>query len=325
MEQLLFGLASLGVFSALPLIVSVVAVVDAFRVGAPCYWIWIIFAFPIVGAAAYFFVVRRGSVRIPISLDAARRVQARKRLRELQVQLNHWRGPAILAEAGEELLVLGRHQEAEKHFREARENGAGVEDVNFGLAQALQMQRRYAEAVPLLEELVKIKPDACMGRAQLQLGRSLDESGDKARAEQVLRDLLERRPVLEAQVRLARLLMAKGEKEEARRLLAEVKADAACLPRYLRRQHRSWIWTARTLSSGSARLPRPYVEGGPRPGHRLRMGLTAAGAAAVIVLIFLYGSWQMRMQAQAWEEEANAEASSESPAPPAPAAATHRP
>ena len=308
MEQLLFGLSSLGVFSVLPLIISVVAVVDAFRVGAPCYWIWILFAFPIVGAVAYVLVVRRGSVRIPISLDAARRVQARRRLRELQVQLNHWRGPAVLAEAGEELLVLGRHQEAEKHFREAKENGAGIEDVNFGLAQALQMQRRYAEAVPLLEELVRMKPDACMGRAQLQLGRSLDESGQKERAEEVLRDLLERRPILEAQVRLARLLMARGEKEEARRLLAEVKADAACLPRYLRRQHRSWIWTARTLSSGSGRLPRPYVEGGPRPGHRLRMGLTAAGAAAVIVLLFLYGSWQMRMQTRAYEAAAQAEA-----------------
>jgi hypothetical protein len=316
MEQLLFGLSSLGIFSALPLIVSVVAVVDAFRVGAPCYWIWIIFAFPIVGAAAYFFVVRQGSVRIPISLDASRRVQARRRLRELQVQLNHWRGPAILAEAGEELLVLGRHQEAERHFREARENGAGVDDVNFGLAQALQMQRRYAEAVPLLEELVKTKPDACMGRAQLQLGRSLDESGQKGRAEEVLRDLLERRPILEAQVRLARLLMAKGEKEEARALLAEVKSDAACLPRYLRRQHRSWIWTARTLSSGSARLPRPYVEGGPRPGHRLRMGLTAAGAAAVIVLLFLYGSWQLQVQANAYSEaaEASQEEASQAPA-----------
>ncbi|HWM90514.1 MAG TPA: tetratricopeptide repeat protein [Thermoanaerobaculia bacterium] len=312
MEQLLFGFFSLGIFSVLPLVISVVAVVDAFRVGAPCYWIWIIFAFPIVGVAAYFFVVRRGSVRIPISMDAARRVQARRRLRELQIQLNHWRGPAILAEAGEQQLVLGRHQEAEKHFREAGENGADVEDVNFGLAQALQMQRRFAEAVPLLEELVKRKPDACMGRAQLQLGRSLDESGEKERAEEVLRDLLQRRPIIEAQVRLARLLLARGEKEEARRLLAEVKSDAAGLPRYLRRQHRSWIWTARALRSGDSRLPRPYVEGGPRPGHRLRMGLTAAGAAAVIVLVVLYGSWELRMQAKAFAEGAAAEAAADS-------------
>jgi hypothetical protein len=99
-----------------------------------------------------------------------------------------------------------------------------------------------------------------------------------------------------------------------------VRSDAACLPRYLRRQHRSWIWTARTLSSGSARLPRPCVEGGPRPGHRLRMGLTAAGAAAVIVLIFLYGSWQLEMQAKAYAEAAAQESSEAAPEAVEPAA-----
>ena len=289
----MFGLFSMGIFSFLPWIIALVAIVDAVRIGADWYWIWIILAFPMVGAAAYFVVVRSGWLggrRVAMSPHAARRLQARRRLRELNVQLSHWRGPAILAEAGEELLVLGKYKEAEKHFLEARENGAGIDDVNFGLAQTFQMQGRFTEAVPLLDELVQAKPDAYMGRAILQLGRSLDESGQKERAEQVLRQVLERRPIIEAQVRLARLLLAKGEKEEAQRLLNEVKTDAANLPRYLRREHRSWIWTARSLRSGSARLPRPYVEGGEKPGRRLRLAFTAAAAVIVVVLLFLYGS-----------------------------------
>jgi hypothetical protein len=295
MGNLLFGLSSLGIFSFLPMVIALVAIVDVIRVGADWYWIWIIMAFPVVGAAAYFVVVRSGWLGgrgFAMSPDAARRLQARRRLRELNVQLTHWRGPAILAEAGEELLVLGKYKEAEKHFLEARENGAGVEDVNFGLAQALQMQGRFAEAVPLLDELVKEKPDANLGRALLQLGRSLDESGQKELAEQVLRQVLERRTIIEAQVRLVRLLLAKGQKEEAQRLLNEVKVDAANLPRYLRREHRAWIWTARSLRSGSARLPRPYVEGGEKPGSRLRLALAAAGAVALVVLLVMYSSWQ---------------------------------
>lgn len=297
--DLLPGLFSLGVFSFLPWIIALVAIVDVVRLGAPWYWIWIILAFPMIGAAAYFVVVRSGWLggrQAAMSPDTARRLQARRRLRELNVQLSHWRGPALLAEAGEELLVLGKHKEAEKHFLEARENGAGIEDVNFGLAQTLQMQGRFAEAVPLLEELVQAKPDAFMGRALLQLGRSLDESGQKERAEKVLRDVLERRTIIEAQVRLARLLLARGEKEEARRLLQEVKTDAANLPRYLRRQHRSWIWTARALRSGSARLPRPYVEGGEKPGRRLRLALAAVAAVAVVGLVVVYGARQAKMQ-----------------------------
>ena len=297
--DLLFGLFSLGIFSILPWIIALVAIVDCVRLGAPWYWIWVILAFPMIGAAAYFVVVRTswmGGRRAALSPHAARRLHARRRLREINVQLSHWRGPAVLAEAGEEMLVLGKHKEAEKHFLEARENGAGADDVNFGLAQTYQMQGRFADAVPLLEELVQARPDAYLGRAMLQLGRSLDESGQKERAEKVLREILERRTIIEAQVRLARLLLAKGEKGEAERLLQEVKADAANLPRYLRCEHRSWIWTARALRSGSARLPRPYVEGGEKPGRRLRLALTAVAAVLVVGLVAVYGVRQARMQ-----------------------------
>lgn len=299
MGQLLYGLSNMGIFGAIPAIIALVAIVDVIRVGAPWYWIWIIMGFPMLGPAAYFVVVRSGwldSGGRTLSPSTARRIQARKRIRALNIQLAHWRGPAVLAEAGEELLVLGKYKEAEKHFLEARENGAGIEDVNFGLAQTYQMQGRFADAVPLLDELVKATPDAYLGRAMMQLGRSLDESGEKERAEQVLRQVLERRTVIEAQVRLARLLLARGEKDEAQRLINEVKVDARNLPRYLRREHRSWIWTAYLLRSGTSRLPRPYVEGGDKPGRRLR--LTLAAAAAVLVVIVAYSAFRTTMQTQ---------------------------
>jgi hypothetical protein len=103
------------------MILSAAALIDAFRVRADWYWYMIILGFPIVGSIAYFVVVRspllgarNTSMMSPVS---ARRLQARRRLRELQVQLSHWRGPAILAEAGEELVVLGKPQEAEKLLR----------------------------------------------------------------------------------------------------------------------------------------------------------------------------------------------------------------
>jgi hypothetical protein len=287
MGQLLYGLSSMGIFGVIPAVIALVAIVDVIRVGAPWYWIWVIMGFPMLGPAAYFVVVRSGwldSGGRTLSPSTARRIQARKRIRALNVQLSHWRGPAVLAEAGEELLVLGKYKDAEKHLLEARENGAGIEDVNFGLAQTWQMQGRFAEAVPLLDELVKAAPDAYLGRAMMQLGRSLDESGQKERAEQVLRQVLERRTIIEAQVRLARLLLARGEKDEAQRLLNEIKVDARNLPRYLRREHRAWIWSAYTLRSGSSRLPRPYVEGGEKPGRRLRLVLASALAALVLIV-----------------------------------------
>jgi len=279
-----------GLSSLVPLILAITALVDCIRVGASWYWIWIILAFPFVGPIAYFIVVRSpalgGRQSALLSPYGARRLQARRRLRELAVQLSHWRGPGILVEAGEELLVLGKHKEAEAHFREAQQAGAAVEDVNFGLAQALEMQGRWPEAAALLEALVAVEPDSHLGEGPLQLGRSLDESGRRDEAEAVLRRVLAKRTVIEAQVRLARILYMKGDKEEAAKLDAEILSDAKILPRYLKRLHRPWLSAARGLSA-STRLPKPRIEGASAPGDRLRLVLIAA--AAVVVLVALLG------------------------------------
>ena len=286
--QVFAGLLALaGCFSGLPMILAVVAFIDSLRVGAGWYWCLIIFGFPVIGPIAYFLVVRSPALgarnALLMSPGVARRLQAKRRLREIQVQLSNWRGPGLLVEAGEELLVLSRYREAEAHFREARENGAAPEDVSFGLAQALQMQGRFADAVPLLEKLCDIEPDARLGEGPLALARALDESGRRDEAEAVLRRVVERRSKIEAQVRLARLLLQKGETQQARQLQSEIAAESAALPRYLKRRYRKWIRAARSLRAGS-RMPRPEVEGAFPPGLRLKMGLAAAAAVLVVAM-----------------------------------------
>jgi hypothetical protein len=292
--QLFAGLFGGGA-NMIPMILALVALVDCIRVGASWYWCWIILGFPVIGPLAYFIVVRSpalgGMQSSLVSPYVARRLQARRRLRELAIQLAHWRGPGVLVEAGEELLVLGRLQEAESHFREAQQNGAAVDDVNYGLAQALVMQGRWAEAVPLLEALIAVEPDSHLGEGPLLLGRSLDESGRRDEAEAVLRRVLEKRGVIEAQVRLARILYQKGQNEEADRLVAEIAVDAKLLPRYLKRRHRVWIRASRGLSAAS-RLPKPRIEGAFAPGEQMRLVLMAA--AGVVVALLILGWWMAR-------------------------------
>lgn len=280
-----------GCFGFVPLILAGAALIDSFRVRADWYWCMIILGLPVIGPIAYFVVVRSpllSARNLMMSPASARRLQARRRLRVLEVQLSHWRGPAVLAEAGEELVVLGKPQEAEKLLRESRENGGAVEDVNFPFAQALEMQGRWAEAVPLLEDLVKAEPDARLGQGPLNLGRCLDEAGRKDEAEAVLRKVLERRTVIEAQVRLARILLLQGRKEEGGKLAAEVTNDAKLLPRYLKREHGAWIRTAARLKSGTESVPKARFEGSQPPGYRLRIALGAAAALGVLVLIGAY-------------------------------------
>jgi len=280
-----------GCFGLLPMILAGAALIDSIRTGAGWYWCLIILTMPVIGPIAYFVVVRspllgsRGASFM--SHSTARRLQARRRLRVLQVQLGHWRGPGVLVEAGEELLVLGKNKEAEAHFREAIENGAAVEDANYGLAQALQAQGRFADAVPYLEKLVAAEPDARLGEGPLALARGLDESGRRDEAEPVLRHVLERRTVIEAQVRLSRILLQKGEKEEAGKILAEVALDARALPSYLKRRHRGWLRAARGLRPGTS-LPRPKVDGAITVRERLQV---AGAAVAAVIALFLVGGY----------------------------------
>ncbi|HET9765695.1 MAG TPA: tetratricopeptide repeat protein [Thermoanaerobaculia bacterium] len=286
-----------ALFSFLPLLLAVVAIVDVIRTGADWFWIPIVLFFPVAGPLAYFVLVRSpwsGGRFANFSPATARRIQAQRRLRELAVQLAHWRGPGILVEAGQELLVLGKIAEAERHLREAQAAGAAPEDVSFPLAQALEAQGRFAEAVPLLEPLVRAKPDQRFGAVQLHLARCLDESGRAEEAVRELRDLLVRRSFFEAQVRLARLLARRGAGEESRRLLADVRASATQLPRYLKREHGPWIRAARGISRGDEKLPAPRIEGALPRGRRLRLALVSAGVAvaavgAVALLVFAPG------------------------------------
>ncbi|HKH47316.1 MAG TPA: tetratricopeptide repeat protein [Thermoanaerobaculia bacterium] len=287
-----------GCFGFLPMILAAVALIDSIRTGAGWYWCLIILAMPVIGPIAYFVVVRSallGSHSAAfMSHSTARRLQARRHLKALQVQLGHWRGPGVLTEAGEDLLVLGKNKEAEAHFREALENGAAVEDVHFGLAQALQPQGRFADAVPYLEQLVAVEPDARLGEGPLALARCLDESGRREEAVPVLRRVLERRTVIEAQVRLARILLQQGKKEEAGPLLAEVAADAKSLPSYLKRRYRGWIRAARGLRPGTT-LPRPRVDGAVTVREGLRAAGIAVGAAFLLLVGVLY-LWNSAMR-----------------------------
>lgn len=258
--ELMAGLV--GLLGFLPWLLSIAAVFDAIDKRAGWPWFLVIFFFPMLGPLVYFavFYGPEASRRHLLSEPAARSA-AKRRLREIKVQLTHWRGPALLAEAGEQLLLLGKPAQAEAHLREAIEVGAPIGETHYRLARVLAELGRFAEAIPLLDALLAVEPDPRLGEARLLLARCLDEAGEAERAEATLEEVLRRRKPLEAKVRLARLLLRRGADAEARELLAEIESDGQAIPPYLRRLHRPWIKAARKLQRGRLlgareRLPR---------------------------------------------------------------------
>lgn len=280
-----------GLVWLMPTALAAAALVDMLRVRAEWYWCFIIFGIPFFGPLAYFAINYLPIFGVSqavstLSPTAYRRTQAKRRLKELQIQMQHWRGPAVLAEAGEQLLDLGKLKQAEELLREAQQADADIKDVNFHLAQVLQVRaKRWSEALPLLEELVELEPDARFGAARLALARCLDESGHAERAEEELRAVLKKRSPPEGKVRLARLLLARGEGQEATELLAEVRADAATLPKYLVNEHKPWIRQAGKLKSKDTKLPAPKLEG--VPPRRSPVFLTAVVVGGLVLVLAL--------------------------------------
>ncbi|MEM1176763.1 MAG: tetratricopeptide repeat protein [Acidobacteriota bacterium] len=277
-----------GCFGFVPTALAAAAIVDILRVRAEWYWFLVALFVPVVGPLAYFAVSygpwanRLGR----ISPAAARRAEAKRRLKELEVQLQHWRGPSILAEAGDILLSLGKKKKAETLLREACAAGSSPRESHLPLATVLQVQgRRWAEAKPLLEELVELDPDYKFGAARLAYARTLDELGETQAAERELRQVLAKRNPPEGKVRLARLLLRRGEEAEANELLAEVRADAAGMPPYLRREHGPWIRAAKRLKVSTAALPGPRLAGLGPGRSRWALGSLAAVLTVTVVAV----------------------------------------
>ena len=256
--SLVNGVVGLGCSAVglLPLVLAIVALVDIVRSGAAWYWIPIVFLFPLLGPIAYFVLVRVPWADGSVSPGGAQRRHAQRRLRELDVQLAHWQGPAILAEAGEHLLTLGKTREAEQRLRSALAAGAEIGDVALPLAEALEAQRRWGEAAPFVEQWVAVAPPYRLADAWLHLARCRDESNaPPAATEAALRAHLEHGSSLEAKVRLARCLFRRSESEEAERLVAAVESESEykLLPGYLRAANAPWRRAARRLGRGLRR------------------------------------------------------------------------
>ena len=132
---------------------------------------------------------------------------------------NSWKVQLGMAQA---LEALGRADEAEREFRRSRETARGIDPSSgVGLGLFLVRQGRAAEAIPVLDDVLKRFPNSA--EAQTHLGRALLESG---RAEESIPHL-ERAVALAPSSAQAHLLLAKAYVRQGRAETAQPHFDAA--------------------------------------------------------------------------------------------------
>jgi hypothetical protein len=239
---------------AISIALQVACIAHVVRTGRDRIWLLAIIFLPMAGVLAYILVeilpeilggrtTRTLSAKIERGIDPGRSVRERRRAVELADTAENRR---LLAEA---LLDADCFDEAADVFRSALV-GLHADDpaLLYGLARAEGGRGHYDAALEALDQSTassRESLDRTMFKAICleQLGR-LDE------AHALYAAIVDRYPGEEARCRLAGLLAANGQQDQAQNLYAEILQRAKLADRHYRRTQTAWIERARQALAG---------------------------------------------------------------------------
>ncbi len=213
-------------------------------------WIWAVFIFISFGLTAliYYFLVYRAaaapSVMRGFELPGAHN---RRRIKELQAQIHHLDKAHHHSQLGDIYFQQGKLKEAEDCYSAARFRDPQDLDTRAHLGQCLLREKRAAEARPLLEGVMREKPDHEYGYTMMAMAETLTALGETDNAIQYWQHITQNHSYPRAKVQLAELYLAKNQPDPARKELQEVVADDAHAPSFQRKRDRVWVWRAKSL------------------------------------------------------------------------------
>ena len=124
----------------------------------------------------YFFVYRAApSATRGFELPGA---HDRRRIKELQAQIHHLDKAHHHSQLGDIYFQQGKLDQAEASYRAAMERDPQDIDTRAHLGQCLLRQKRAAEARPLLEGVMREKPDHDYGHTMMALAETLTALGE---------------------------------------------------------------------------------------------------------------------------------------------------
>jgi hypothetical protein len=212
-------------------------------------WIWVlaILALPVMGSIWYFFYVYRASMPADAPTFELPGAGTRRRIRELQAQIHHLDKAHHHAQLADVYFSQGKLPMAEQEYVASLERDPTDMEARSHYGQCLLRLGRPQEARPILEKVVTECPQHEYGQSMMMYAETLAQLGEKDASLAAWRKVLEHHTYSQARVNLAQLLLEKGEKEEARRELQDVIADAGHGPAFQKKRERAWVKRARAL------------------------------------------------------------------------------
>ena len=225
--------------------------VHAIRSGQPHWWLFVLFAFPLLGSVVYAFAIYLPSMRYTRGgIKAARAVNAlidpNRELREASAEYDRTPTAYNRARLAGALLAKGDTDRAIEHYRGAA-SGPYANDASFlkGLAGAQLQAQRPAEAADTLARLFAAHPDQQRGELALMHAEAVAGAG-RADARAVFEAVVAADDTTEAQCKLGQFLLRLGDTHAARRAFEAVLAHERRGHLHSRELNRDWIAEARS-------------------------------------------------------------------------------
>lgn len=239
------------------IVVSIPMIVHCLRTGRNRGWMFLMFAMPIIGAAAYFFVEvmpelrhSRGAQRAMRGLRSTLDPEGDLRRFENEMKVS---GTAHAKQKyADELVRLGRPAEAVPIYQTCL-TGVLADDPKLllGYARARFAAGDAAGARTTLDELIGKNPDFKSPDGHMLYAQALEAEGNFEKALSEYATLSGYYPGAEAGVRYARLLRRAGQDGLARQTLEGLLESAKYAPSHYKKAQREWLDEAERELRGS--------------------------------------------------------------------------
>ena len=231
----------------LHVVVAIYFAVHAMRSGQDKYWLFILFAFPLLGSLVYAFAIwlpdaRRSPQGHMVVRGMRQLLDPTRELREAQEALDISATPANRLRLADALLGAGRASEAVVPTP-AVLSGIYADDpqVRIHLARALLEAGQPHEARVQLDRLIAEQPKLKSPEGHMIYARAVAALGDRDRAREEFESLVSYYAGLEARARYAEVLLSWRDSARLLALVAESNKIAKRMPGATRDLNREWI------------------------------------------------------------------------------------
>jgi hypothetical protein len=184
--------------AGLHVLIAIFFAIDAVRRGQPLYWLFILFAFPLLGSAVYFFAIFLPNSRLERGArktvaQVAHMLDPGRELREAQEALNDAPTAQNQMRLAAALLGAGRAADALVEYEKSLSGPfANDPEILWGAARAAHESERHTKALDLLQRLGEARTDYRAQEVAILRAKALAACGQSTQARTAFEDAEQR-------------------------------------------------------------------------------------------------------------------------------------